>query len=107
MYAIRSYYVFDRERVVDQLHFGGGTPTFLNPWQLEDLLKKLDWHFNLRKDSRREFSIEIDPRTCEPDTIDLLARAGVNRITSYNVCYTKLLRTGLCNRSGTCRRGRS
>jgi oxygen-independent coproporphyrinogen-3 oxidase len=73
--------LFDRERVVDQLHFGGGTPTFLNPWQLEDLLKKLDWHFNLRKDSQREFSIEIDPRTCEPDTIDLLARAGVNRMS--------------------------
>ena len=73
--------LFDRERVVDQLHFGGGTPTFLNPWQLEDLLKKLDWHFNLRKDHQREFSIEIDPRTCEPDTIDLLARAGVNRMS--------------------------
>jgi oxygen-independent coproporphyrinogen-3 oxidase len=73
--------LFDRERVVDQLHFGGGTPTFLNPWQLEDLLKKLDWHFNLRKDNAREFSIEIDPRTCEPDTIDLLARAGVNRMS--------------------------
>jgi len=73
--------LFDRERVVDQLHFGGGTPTFLNPWQLEDLLKKLDWHFSLRKDDQREFSIEIDPRTCEPDTIDLLARAGVNRMS--------------------------
>jgi oxygen-independent coproporphyrinogen-3 oxidase len=73
--------LFDRERIVDQLHFGGGTPTFLNPWQLEDLLKKLDWHFSLRKDDQREFSIEIDPRTCEPDTIDLLARAGVNRMS--------------------------
>jgi oxygen-independent coproporphyrinogen-3 oxidase len=73
--------LFDRERVVDQLHFGGGTPTFLNPWQLEDLLKKLDWHFKLRQDNQREFSIEIDPRTCELDTIDLLARAGVNRMS--------------------------
>ena len=49
--------LFGRERTVDQLHFGGGTPTFLNPWQLEDLLKKLDWHFSLRKDGQREFSI--------------------------------------------------
>jgi len=73
--------LFDRNRTVDQLHFGGGTPTFLNPWQLEDLLKKLDWHFTLRKDDAREFSIEIDPRTCEPDTVDLLARAGVNRMS--------------------------
>jgi oxygen-independent coproporphyrinogen-3 oxidase len=73
--------LFDKDRVVDQLHFGGGTPTFLNPWQLEDLLKKLDWHFALRKDDTREFSIEIDPRTCEPDTVDLLARAGVNRMS--------------------------
>ncbi len=73
--------LFDRERTVDQLHFGGGTPTFLNPWQLEDLLKKLGWHFKLREDASREFSIEIDPRTCEPDTIDLLARAGINRMS--------------------------
>ncbi len=73
--------LFDGERTVDQLHFGGGTPTFLNPWQLEDLLKKLSWHFRLREDASREFSIEIDPRTCEPDTIDLLARAGINRMS--------------------------
>jgi len=73
--------LFGRGRVVDQLHFGGGTPTFLNPWQLEDLLKKLDWSFSLRKDGGREFSIEIDPRTCDPDTVDLLARAGVNRMS--------------------------
>jgi len=73
--------LFDADRVVDQLHFGGGTPTFLNPWQLEDLLKKLGWHFRLREDKAREFSIEIDPRTCEPDTVDLLARAGVNRMS--------------------------
>ena len=73
--------LFDRERVVDQLHFGGGTPTFLNPWQLEDLLKKLGWHFQLRSDDQREFSIEIDPRTCDLDTVDLLARAGMNRMS--------------------------
>ncbi len=73
--------LFDEDRTVDQLHFGGGTPTFLNPWQLEDLLKKLDWHFRLRKDDAREFSIEVDPRTCEPDTVELLARAGINRMS--------------------------
>ena len=73
--------LFDDVRVVDQLHFGGGTPTFLNPWQLEDLLKKLGWHFKLREDDSREFSIEIDPRSCTPDTVELLARAGVNRMS--------------------------
>jgi oxygen-independent coproporphyrinogen III oxidase len=73
--------LFDDVRVVDQLHFGGGTPTFLNPWQLEDLLKKLGWHFKLREDDSREFSIEIDPRSCTPETVELLARAGVNRMS--------------------------
>jgi len=73
--------LFDDDRTVDQLHFGGGTPTFLNPWQLEDLLKKLGWHFRLREDDSREFSIEIDPRSCTPDTVELLARAGVNRMS--------------------------
>ena len=73
--------LFDDDRTVDQLHFGGGTPTFLNPWQLEDLLKKLGWHFRLREDDSREFSIEIDPRSCTPETVELLARAGVNRMS--------------------------
>jgi len=73
--------LFDDNRTVDQLHFGGGTPTFLNPWQLEDLLKKLGWHFRLREDDSREFSIEIDPRSCTPETVELLARAGVNRMS--------------------------
>jgi oxygen-independent coproporphyrinogen III oxidase len=73
--------LFAKDRTVDQLHFGGGTPTFLNPWQLEDLLKKLGWHFQLRADDAREFSIEIDPRTCDLDTVDLLARAGLNRMS--------------------------
>jgi oxygen-independent coproporphyrinogen-3 oxidase len=73
--------LFTKDRTVDQLHFGGGTPTFLNPWQLEDLLKKLGWHFRLRADDTREFSIEIDPRTCDLDTVDLLARAGLNRMS--------------------------
>jgi len=74
-------HLYDRSREVEQLHFGGGTPTFLNPWQLEDLLKKLGWHFKLREDDSREFSIEIDPRSCTPETVELLARAGVNRMS--------------------------
>ncbi len=73
--------LFDKGRPVDQLHFGGGTPTFLNGWQLEDLLRKLGYHFSMRADAGREYSIEIDPRTCSPDTIDLLANIGFNRMS--------------------------
>ncbi len=74
--------LFDRERVVEQLHLGGGTPTFLSLSQLEQLMLELGRHFTLCSDpARREFSIEIDPRTLVPDTLPTLARLGFNRLS--------------------------
>jgi len=73
--------LFARGRKVEQLHFGGGTPTFLDMGQMENLMAMLDRHFTLAHDDSREFSIEIDPRTVQTDTIERLAEMGFNRIS--------------------------
>jgi len=73
--------LYDRDRQVEQLHFGGGTPTFLEDEQLETIFEELDRHFTLVKDDRREFSIEIDPRTTDADRIFKLADMGINRLS--------------------------
>lgn len=73
--------LFDRSRQVDQLHFGGGTPTFLSDDELIAVLAKLRQHFTLRDDPDREYSIEIDPRTVSVARLDTLAALGLNRIS--------------------------
>ncbi len=73
--------LFDHSRSVEQLHFGGGTPTFLTPLQLGSLVEALGSHFSLDGTSRREFSIEIDPRTVAPPYLADLAAMGFNRVS--------------------------
>ncbi len=73
--------LFDSDRQVDQLHWGGGTPTFINPEQMIQLMQVTHEHFNLRSDERREFSIEIDPREVDDDTFAVLKECGFNRIS--------------------------
>jgi oxygen-independent coproporphyrinogen-3 oxidase len=73
--------LFSRTRPVDQLHFGGGTPTFLAAEELGSLLEHLGRHFSLAAAENREYSIEIDPRTVTPDSVRALARLGFNRMS--------------------------
>ena len=73
--------LFDRRRSVRQLHFGGGTPTYLTMGQLGALFEQLDRNFNIDGSEQREFSIEIDPRTLEASTLTELARLGFNRLS--------------------------
>lgn len=68
-------------RPIEQLHFGGGTPTFLDDAQLEALLIALESAFGFVQPAAREFSIEIDPRTVEADRLDRLAALGLQRIS--------------------------
>ncbi|HUO95415.1 MAG TPA: oxygen-independent coproporphyrinogen III oxidase [Steroidobacteraceae bacterium] len=77
----RQSALFDRSRRVDQLHLGGGTPTFLSDAELAELLAKIGEHFTLRTDPDREYSIEIDPRTVSVTRLDELKRLGFNRIS--------------------------
>lgn len=69
------------DRKVSQLHWGGGTPTFLSDEEITELMDAIRYNFRLVDDSDGEFSIEIDPRTVTPDRIKLLRQVGFNRIS--------------------------
>jgi oxygen-independent coproporphyrinogen-3 oxidase len=64
---------------IEQLHWGGGTPTFLSPLELRDLMGIIRDHFALAEDG--EYSIEVDPRSADPLTIALLGELGFNRLS--------------------------
>jgi oxygen-independent coproporphyrinogen III oxidase len=72
---------FVRTRGVDQLHFGGGTPTFLETSQLASLMDHLARHFPFAEEPTREFSIEIDPRTVSSTGVHELVDMGFNRMS--------------------------
>ena len=72
---------FSRRRPVEQLHLGGGTPTFLSTEQIAELLAMLGRSFSLAHDDAREFSIEIDPRTVDGAGVGRLAALGFNRVS--------------------------
>jgi oxygen-independent coproporphyrinogen-3 oxidase len=73
--------LFDRDRVVEQLHWGGGTPTFLESGQMRSLLEKIGQHFNLAANDTGEFSIEIDPRSADYAKLKALRQTGFNRVS--------------------------
>ena len=77
---VASYLGSDRKTV--QLHFGGGTPTFLSASELHELMAVLRTHFEFSDDA--ELSVEIDPRTVTDTTMAMLAGLGFNR-TSFGV----------------------
>lgn len=68
-----------KNRTVTQMHWGGGTPTFLTDAEINRLLSSIKKHFNFAQDA--ELSIEIDPREISPQTIDHLANVGFNRLS--------------------------
>jgi oxygen-independent coproporphyrinogen-3 oxidase len=73
--------LFDRDRVVEQLHWGGGTPTFLETAQMRALMEKIGQHFTLAANDSGEFSIEIDPRSADYAKLKALRQAGFNRVS--------------------------
>ncbi len=73
--------LFDADRQVMQMHFGGGTPTYLDTPRLTALIVKLDDAFSFGKADQREFSIEIDPRTVDTGRIAEIADLGFNRLS--------------------------
>ncbi len=73
--------LIDSERPVDQLHWGGGTPTFIDSDQMSALMQKTRDHFKLHSDDSGEYSIEIDPREANSEIIGLLRSLGFNRIS--------------------------
>jgi oxygen-independent coproporphyrinogen-3 oxidase len=73
--------LYDSDREVRQLHWGGGTPGFLSRQQMQELMEEIDAHFLLQRGVGNDYSIELDPRAVEPGGIALLRRLGFNRIS--------------------------
>ncbi|RLU04753.1 oxygen-independent coproporphyrinogen III oxidase [Pseudomonas prosekii] len=71
----------DPAQKVEQLHFGGGTPTFLSHDELRQLMAHLRKHFNLLDDDSGDYGIEIDPREADWSTMGLLRELGFNRVS--------------------------
>ncbi|MFC6336411.1 oxygen-independent coproporphyrinogen III oxidase [Pseudomonas sp. CCM 7891] len=71
----------DPSQKVEQLHFGGGTPTFLSHGELRQVMAQLRRHFNLLDDDCGDYSIEIDPREADWSTMGLLRELGFNRVS--------------------------
>ncbi len=73
--------LFDSQRKVEQLHWGGGTPTFLNISEMQALMASTHKYFTLLDDDKGEYSIEIDPRSVTGETITALRQLGFNRMS--------------------------
>jgi len=68
-----------KKRAVTQFHWGGGTPTYLTPTQMEDLFGYASEHFTFAADA--EIGIEIDPRVTSRAHLESLRRLGFNRLS--------------------------
>jgi oxygen-independent coproporphyrinogen-3 oxidase len=73
--------VLGGDHPVEQLHFGGGTPTFLTDQQMQDVFAALNDNFDLSTQPQRDYSIEIDPRKLPVERISHLAVLGFNRMS--------------------------
>lgn len=71
--------LFDPDRDVMQIHFGGGTPNFLRGSDLAAVIESLQRHFYFSKAVDRDFSIELDPRHVTHSDVELYAQLGFNR----------------------------
>ncbi len=78
--ALRAQQV-DSHRPVHQLHWGGGTPTFISDDEKRELMRVTAEHFNLAGDDSGEYSIEIHPGGLALDSLGVLREIGFNRLS--------------------------
>jgi oxygen-independent coproporphyrinogen III oxidase len=78
-----------RRREVVQFHWGGGTPTYLNPSQLEDLFAFTRQRFSVSRDA--EIGIEVDPRVTSAEHLEVLRGLGFNRLSMGIQDFTPLV----------------
>jgi oxygen-independent coproporphyrinogen-3 oxidase len=71
--------LFREGRRVTRMHWGGGTPTYYDVDRLRALFWKIGRRFELAHDG--DYSIEVDPRTADGDTIEALRAVGFNRVS--------------------------
>ena len=68
-----------KKTLVEQFHWGGGTPTFLNESQIEKLFSKIQESFEI--DLNGEVAVEIDPRTIDRSKVKKMRSLGFNRVS--------------------------
>ncbi len=73
--------LFHDMKQVEQIHFGGGSPTYLTDLQLGDIMDHLRQSFILAEDNIGEYAIEVDPRTVSIERIHSMRRQGFNRLS--------------------------
>ncbi len=73
--------LFAKDREVTQIHWGGGTPTFLSDKEIYEIIECIRKNFNVPANNQVEFGIEVDPRTVDQQRIKNLANMGFNRIS--------------------------
>ena len=78
-----------RHREVVQFHWGGGTPTYLSPAQLQDLFTHTREHFSFA--SNAEIGIEVDPRVTSNEHLEVLRKLGFNRLSMGIQDFTPLV----------------
>ncbi len=77
--ALQSGFLDGGDHEVAQLHWGGGTPTFLSHGEMRQLMTATRRHFRLIEGG--EYSIEVDPRKVDRATVELLGELGFNRMS--------------------------
>ena len=77
--ALQRSFLAPGDNEVAQLHWGGGTPTFLSHDEMRQLMDATRKHFHLVEDG--EYSIEVDPRKVDRATVELLGELGFNRMS--------------------------
>ncbi len=77
--ALQSSFLAVGDNEVAQLHWGGGTPTFLSHDEMRQLMEATRRHFRLVEGG--EYSIEVDPRKVDRATVELLGELGFNRMS--------------------------
>jgi oxygen-independent coproporphyrinogen-3 oxidase len=77
--ALQSSFLAAGDTDVEQLHWGGGSPTFLSHDEMRQLMAATRRHFNLLENG--EYSIEVDPRKVDRATVELLGELGFNRMS--------------------------
>ena len=70
----------ETRQAVEQLHLGGGTPTYLTSEELRRLMVMITQRFELERGG--EFGVEVDPRTTPPEKVRTLAALGFNRLSA-------------------------
>ena len=73
--------LFAGDRKVTQIHWGGGTPTFLNDNEIYEIIECIRENFQVPADGSVEFGIEVDPRTVDRQRLKNLNNLGFNRIS--------------------------